>query len=70
MEIHLSVHGNQSLTEFQNEAKILHSLEKEGGMIRFDSKVNGFAVTTFKDLGNMTGYFAFEIAWYNKKYYH
>lgn len=70
MEIHLTMQGKPRLTVHQNEAKLLRRLEKEGGMIRFDSKINGLSKIQFKEFDNMTGYFAYEIAWYNKKYYH
>lgn len=69
VEIHLTSGENLSLIEFQKEAKILHSLENKGGMVRFDSKVNAGSNRTFKGMGNMKGYFAHEIAWYNKKYH-
>lgn len=68
IEIHLTSGENLTLLEFQKEAKILHKLEKEGGMVRFDSKENLISNITFKNFGNMKGYFAHEMAWYNKKY--
>jgi len=70
IEIHLTNEGNQTLPELRRNVKILHTLEKLGGMIRFDSKLNGISRVTFKKMANMTGYFAFEMAWYNKKYHH
>lgn len=70
MEIHLSQNENKNLTEFQKEVQIIRRLEEEGGLIRFDSKINGFSLRTFKEMDNLKGYFAYEIAWYNSKYYH
>ena len=70
MEIHLSNQGSQTLAELRKSAKLLRRLETEGDMIRFDSKPNGISSATFTEIGNMKGYFAFELAWYNKKYHH
>lgn len=70
IEIHLTNGANQTLPELRNNVKILHRLEKEGGMVRFDSKPNGISRSTFKEIGNMIGYYAYEMAWYNKKYRH
>lgn len=69
VEIHLTQRENQNLTEFKKEANILYRLETEGGMTRFDSKLNAFSIVTFKEMGNQTGYYAHEIAWYNRKYH-
>ena len=70
IEIHLPNEGNQTLSELQKHVKILHTLEGEGGMVRFDSKLNGISRVTFKNMGGITGHYAYEMAWYNKKYHH
>lgn len=70
MEIHLTIEGNPNMTEYRKQAKILQRLEKEGGMVRFDSQINGISKIEFKNMGNVTGYYAYELAWYNNKYYH
>jgi len=69
MEIHLTIEEKPNMTEYRKQAKLIRRLEKEGGMIRFDSQINGLSKMHFKELDNMKGYFAYEIAWYNKKYH-
>jgi len=64
-EIHLPDDG--PLKKYQELAGILWSLEKEHGMIRFDSKVNPWYIGPFKQLG-FNGSFGYEIAWYNRKF--
>ncbi len=44
-------------------------MEVEGGFVRFDSKPNLASGKVFKKLGNFNGYYAYEITWYNKKFY-
>ena len=70
VEIHLSNGINESLNELRRDVKILQRLEKEGNMVRFDSKVNAYTLASFVNMGNITGAFAYEIAWYNRKYHH
>jgi len=70
MEIHLTNEENQTLSELRKNVKTLYTLEKEGGMVRFDSKLNGISRVNFKNMGNMTGHYAYEMAWYNRKYNH
>ncbi len=70
VEIHLTHRENENLKDFRKEANILYRLETEGGMTRFDSKLNAFSNVTFKEMGNLTGYYAHEIAWFNRKYHH
>ena len=60
-EIHFTHDKNQNLADFRKEAKILHRLETEGGMVRFDSIPNIFSFTNYKNMDNMTGYYAHEI---------
>jgi len=68
MEIHLS--GNdRSLDQYREEVKMVRRLETETNMVRFDSKVNHQAKTEFRKLNNLTGHYAFELAWYNSKLY-
>jgi len=69
IEIHLTNRRYQTLAELKENVKILNILEEEGGMVRFDSKRNGFSKVMFEEMDNMPGYFAYEMAWYNEKYY-
>ena len=67
IEIHLNDLENATLPQLRNEVKILDRLESEGGMVRFDSKGNGQSVVTFKEMNGITEFYAYEMAWYNKK---
>ncbi len=65
MEIHLTHEATLNGAQFEKkEVEILDRLEREGGMVRFDSKVNPFSMKHFfEEMGNMKGYSAHELAW-------
>ena len=69
MEIHLTNATNEGRPELLKDVKVLKRIEDEGGMVRFDSKMNALAMTSYKEMGNVTGCYAYEMAWYNKKYH-
>lgn len=70
IEIHLTNGINADLNDLKRDVKILQRLEKEGNMVRFDSKMNAYTLASFEKMGNITGAFAYEMAWYNRKYHH
>jgi len=65
IEIHFRSDG--FLRKYQELAGILWSLERENGMIRFDSKTNPWYSGHFSKLG-IQGSFGYEIAWYNQNF--
>lgn len=69
MEIHVKSDDQTSLQEHLEELKILRRMEVEGGFVRFDSKPNLQSGKVFKRLDNLKGYIAYEMTWYNKKFY-
>ncbi len=65
VEIHLPKDG--PLKKYQDLAGTLMLLERENGMVRFDSKANPWFTGLFTNLG-VHGSFGYEIAWYNLKF--
>ena len=65
IEIHFRSDG--FLRKYQELAGILWSLERENGMIRFDSKANPWYSGHFSKVG-IQGSFGYEIAWYNQNF--
>lgn len=63
LEIHLP--ASDQIEEYREKAKVLRSLENMG-MVRFDSKFNPWYAQNFTEI-KVSGYGAYEIAWYNSK---
>ena len=65
IEIHF--YHNTSLKDFRNAVRVLKTMEANG-MVRFTSRVNILTDVPMEVLGR-NDYYAYEIAWYNNKYY-
>ena len=64
LEIHFG-----DIDEFQRYARVIKSIE-DYGMVRFNSKVNLMAPKIkHPDLEDLEFYSAYELAWYNSRYY-
>ena len=65
VEIHIK--SDSTLDDQRHLAGILQQIERQGGMVRFDSKLNPWSRALIRELETL-GYMSYEIAWYNSQF--
>ena len=65
VEIHIK--SDSTLEDQRHFAGILQQLERQGGMVRFDSKYNPWSRAYFNELEALAP-MSYEIAWYNSHF--
>lgn len=70
LEIHNQRHDREpDLNELKEYVQILRTLERDFGMVRFDSKMNAInMIHPISYMNNQLRSLGYEIAWYNKKF--
>jgi hypothetical protein len=65
VEIHIK--SDSTLDDQRHFAGILQQLERQGAMVRFDSKYNPWSQAYINELEALA-HMSYEIAWYNSRY--
>lgn len=65
VRIHLPITGN-ALSTYRKLASVLHSIESNNSMVRFDAKIVPESEKWIEQL-NLIGYVVHDLAWYNRR---
>ena len=69
LEVHIETKFKESnLNKLKGYVQVLRTMERDFGMIRFDSKINPFWTRPYSYMNNRVQSLAYEIAWYNRKF--
>lgn len=69
LDVHIERKFTESnLNELKGYVQVLRTMERDFGMVRFDSKINPFWTRPFSYMNNRVLSLGYEIAWYNQKF--
>ncbi len=69
LDVHIERKFTESnLNELKGYVEVLRTMERDFGMVRFDSKINPFWTRPFSYMNNKRLSLGYEIAWYNQKF--